>query len=66
MTKNSDNRVKNQETPILRVFYGDLADGHANEGRPDHDHSSNRTDREIELFWAGRIPAARISTRVAA
>jgi hypothetical protein len=64
--KVAEDRVRREVPPLLRVFCGDEADEPARTRDLDHDPWLHRSDAELDAFWAGRKPAARLSARVAA
>ena len=52
--------------PLLRVYFGPETDRAEKKIEADRDPASRWSDEELDAFWAGRIPAARISARIAA
>ena len=62
----AEKRLGKEARPLLRVYRGDEADEAAGTTDLDHDPSPHRSDAELDAFWAGRKPAARLSARVAA
>jgi hypothetical protein len=59
-------RVEKKARPLLRVYRGDEADEAVCTKNLDHAPWPHGSDAELDAFWAGRKPAARLSARVAA
>jgi hypothetical protein len=64
--KVAERRFEKQARPLLRVYRGDEPDEAAVAIDLDHDPTPHRSAAELDAFWAGRKPAARLSARVAA
>lgn len=61
-----DKQSGDKQAPVLKIFYGDekrVPDAIDGVGRQ---RSPLCLNHEAESFWAGRFPAARLSSRIAA
>jgi hypothetical protein len=54
------------DVPQLRVFFGDDSNQSEEKRPPDPAVQAPRQWRQLEAYWAGRIPAGRRSARLAA
>ncbi|MBN1394887.1 MAG: hypothetical protein JW959_07680 [Pirellulales bacterium] len=64
--KSFKKHCENRATLALRVVYGDESGEPKIERAVDSRRPPLRLNSEAEQYWAGRFPAARHSTRVAA
>jgi hypothetical protein len=62
----SERRAAAVQTPCLRVYYGEEIDSVKDTVELDHDDLSPDVSEGIDAVWAGRMPAARLSARIAA
>lgn len=58
--------LRDDARPLLSVYRGDESDEEALGSQPDRHPALLETNAEAEAFWAGRIPAARLSAKLAA
>ncbi len=64
--KKLENQSGNKSTPALRVVCDDEAGESRTAKKLDRQWPPFRLNSKAEEYWAGRFPAARLSTRVAA
>lgn len=60
------NHKKSSSQPILRVYYGPEDESVGNANTKKGNSARLHFDAEAEAFWSGRLPAVRLSTRIAA
>jgi hypothetical protein len=62
----SERHAAAMQTPCLRVYYGEENDSPKGAGELDPDGLPSDASEEVDAVWAGRMPAARLSARIAA